>query len=75
MQSVRIAITCGIQPEPRLMFAVFRLRHESVNQLFISLGGLVCEELMHLFARGWQTGEIEAEPSDERPLVSFLCGC
>ena len=51
MQSVRIPIARRIEPEPRGMFAVFRLRHEGIDEFFISLGRIVCEELMHLFAR------------------------
>ena len=51
MQSVRIAIARRIEPEPCDMFAVFRLRHEGIDEFLISVGRIVCEELMHLFAR------------------------
>ncbi len=65
----RIGVAHLVEPEDRHPFAEMRGSEQAVDEDFVSVWPMVLDEVVHLFASGRETREIEREPADQaRPV-------
>ncbi len=61
-----------VQPVPRHVLAILRFCKEALDERFVGLGTIVCQEGADLLRSRRKTGEIERQPPDEGALVGLL---
>ena len=71
MQTVRVAVTGGIEPKTGHVFAVPRRRQQPVDDFFISVRRLVGEKGVDFGDRGRQSRQIERDAANQRFPAGF----
>ena len=63
-----VAVPPDVHPVPPPTLAVSRAGQQAIHDLLISVGVLVIEERIQLVGSGWESGQVEIEPSQyDRP--------
>ena len=71
MKACGIGKTHRIQPVHGPHFGVARRSQQAVDDLLVSVRGLVVDECFRLVGRGWKPCEIERHPADQRAAIGF----
>ena len=69
--AVAVGIPREIKPLERHRFTVARRGQQAVDLLFVGVRRRVGEECVSFRGRGWQTGQIERRPAQQRQFIRF----